>query len=145
MSIVSYCVLARLMYWVVFGVFHILEKATDVLLFWVKWYYPLKLLFLIWCFLPFTNGSTTVYNIIVRPFFRRHQERIDTSLAKAHESALQATGEIGRVSTDLFGQAARNVARNMFVQQLDASASPSASSAAGSASPAASSDNKKDK
>lgn len=47
----------RLTYWVVFGVFDVFDGALDYLLYWLPYYELLKLIFLVWCFLPGTKVS----------------------------------------------------------------------------------------
>jgi hypothetical protein len=49
--------LGRLTYWVVFGVFDVFDGALDYLLYWLPYYELLKLIFLVWCFLPGTKVS----------------------------------------------------------------------------------------
>lgn len=41
-----------LVYWVIYGFFQVIESFEAVLLWWVPFYYPLKLAFLLWCMLP---------------------------------------------------------------------------------------------
>jgi receptor expression-enhancing protein 5/6 len=41
-----------LVYWVVFGFFGVIEAFVDYVIFWIPFYYPIKLAFLLWCMLP---------------------------------------------------------------------------------------------
>jgi hypothetical protein len=43
-----------LTYWVVFAAFTLLEYFSRTLLYYFPFYYPAKLVFLVWCFLPQT-------------------------------------------------------------------------------------------
>ena len=56
-----------LTYWVIFGSFCLLEKFVDYLLFWVPFYYPFKISFLVWCMHPKFRGSIKVYETFLKP------------------------------------------------------------------------------
>eukprot|EP00940_MAST-03C_sp_MAST-3C-sp2_P001512 g1512.t1 len=68
-----------LIYWVVFGCFHIAESGIEILLAWFPFYYAFKLGFLIYCFLPSTRGAQFVYGNVIKPFFETHQVRFGHS------------------------------------------------------------------
>lgn len=68
-----------LMYWVVFGCFHIAEIGIEMLLAWFPFYYAFKLGFLIYCFLPSTRGAQFVYGNIIKPFLETHQVRFESA------------------------------------------------------------------
>jgi len=72
-----------LTYWVVFASFTMVEYFSCTLLYYFPLYYPTKMLFLLWCFLPQTQGAAWVYRTIVRPFLMTHESKIDASLQKA--------------------------------------------------------------
>ncbi|CAG5866646.1 unnamed protein product [Menidia menidia] len=68
-----------LTYWVVYGLFSIVEAFSDIFLSWFPFYYAGKCLFLIWCMAPVTwNGSDILYKRVIRPFFLKHQAAMDT-------------------------------------------------------------------
>lgn len=70
-----------LIYWVVFGVFNIVEFFSDILLSWFPLYFLVKLIFLAWCMAPVSwNGSNTLYHKVIKPFVLRHQKNIDKAL-----------------------------------------------------------------
>jgi len=69
-----------LTYWLVFSSFVLLEAMIDYLLFWVPLYYLLKLVFLLWLFLPMTRGATVVYTNVIAPLLRTHKNAIDAFL-----------------------------------------------------------------
>ncbi|XP_075061644.1 receptor expression-enhancing protein 6 isoform X2 [Mixophyes fleayi] len=89
-----------LTYWVVYGVFSVVEFFSDIFLFWFPFYYLGKCAFLLWCMAPFSwNGSHIIYSRFIRPFFLKHHLTVD------------------RVVNDLGGQAlnqAENVARHVL-------------------------------
>ena len=50
-----------LTYWVVYSVYCVVDDFTDVLLFWVPFYYVLKLVVLVWLVWPRTRGALFIY------------------------------------------------------------------------------------
>lgn len=75
-----------LIYWVVFGVFNIVEFFSDILLSWFPLYFLVKLIFLCWCMAPVSwNGANTLYHKVIKPFVLRHQSQIDKALDKVGE------------------------------------------------------------
>ncbi|XP_029182909.1 receptor expression-enhancing protein 5-like isoform X1 [Acropora muricata] len=75
-----------LIYWVVFGVFNIVEFFSDILLSWFPLYFLVKLIFLAWCMAPVSwNGSNTLYHKVIKPFVLRHQKNIDKALDEVGE------------------------------------------------------------
>ena len=58
-----------LTYWVVYATFTVLESFIEVILFWFPFYYSFKFGFLIWLFLPNTQGAKFLYNNFVKPLF----------------------------------------------------------------------------
>jgi len=58
-----------LTYWVVYGVFNLLEFFADFVQHWIPFYYFLKLGFLIFLMLPQTDGSKVVYESVIKPMF----------------------------------------------------------------------------
>ena len=50
-----------LTYWIVFGFLTAFDRLLEFVLFFVPYYYTLKLVFLIWLFYPRSNGAYTIY------------------------------------------------------------------------------------
>lgn len=83
----------RLTYWVVYAFFSFVEIFGDFLLFWVPFYYLIKVALLLWLFLPqfkvsfpestddimisLIQGASIVYAKIVRPLLLRYEGNID--------------------------------------------------------------------
>lgn len=86
----------RLVYWVVYGLFSTFESLGDTALSWLPVYHPLKLLFLLWCFLPSWQGSQLVFDILVRPVLVRHEQAIEHGVHTAHQAAVFSAQRIGR-------------------------------------------------
>ena len=53
-----------LTYWVIYAFFGLIEHFSDVILFWVPFYFSFKLGLLIWMMLPQQNGATFIYQAI---------------------------------------------------------------------------------
>ncbi|XP_024959175.1 HVA22-like protein k [Cynara cardunculus var. scolymus] len=66
-----------LLYWAVYGSFSVGEIFADKLISWFPLYYHMKFAFLVWLQLPTTNGAKQLYMNHLRPFFLRHQARLD--------------------------------------------------------------------
>ncbi|KAJ8277485.1 hypothetical protein GJAV_G00075670 [Gymnothorax javanicus] len=87
-----------LTYWVVYGIFSVVEFFSDIFLYWFPFYYIGKCLFLLWCMAPVKwNGSQVLYSRVVRPFFLRHEAAVDGVVndlsGKAMTAAESATRE----------------------------------------------------
>ncbi|RVE57461.1 hypothetical protein OJAV_G00216390 [Oryzias javanicus] len=72
-----------LTYWVVYGLFTVVEAFSDIFLFWFPFYYLSKCLFLVWCMAPVKwNGSDMLYKRAIRPFFLKHQTTMDNMVSE---------------------------------------------------------------
>ncbi|XP_050291472.1 HVA22-like protein k [Quercus robur] len=88
-----------LLYWAAYGSFSIVEVFSDKLLSWCPLYYHLKFAFLVWLQLPSADGAKQIYVNYLRPFFQRHQARVDhimgfaygemVKLISAHQAEIQ--------------------------------------------------------
>lgn len=73
-----------LTYWVVFAAFSVVEFFSDIIFGWFPIYWLAKIAFLVWCFVPIeNNGSTVIYNRILKPFFLRNRSKVDKVLNQA--------------------------------------------------------------
>eukprot|EP00382_Lankesteria_abbotti_P005529 CAMPEP_0113846768 /NCGR_PEP_ID=MMETSP0372-20130328/1492_1 /TAXON_ID=340204 /ORGANISM="Lankesteria abbotti" /LENGTH=198 /DNA_ID=CAMNT_0000815951 /DNA_START=150 /DNA_END=746 /DNA_ORIENTATION=+ /assembly_acc=CAM_ASM_000359 len=79
-----------LTYWVVFAAFSVVEMFSNVLLFWIPFYYVLKISFLLWLALPQFQGAKFVYNKAVQPFLLSHEKKIDGVVERLNGQAQQA-------------------------------------------------------
>jgi receptor expression-enhancing protein 5/6 len=66
-----------LIYWVILGVFAVVEYWLDTFLSWFPLYYLIKLLFILWLYIPQTNGAAVLYKTKVKPFFKKHEKSLD--------------------------------------------------------------------
>ncbi|XP_074547486.1 receptor expression-enhancing protein 5 [Halichoeres trimaculatus] len=86
-----------LTYWVVYGLFSIVEAFSDIFLFWFPFYYASKCLFLIWCMAPVTwNGSEILYKRVIRPFFLKHQAAMDNMVNDLSNKAKDLTNTVAK-------------------------------------------------
>ncbi|CAD2097630.1 HVA22/TB2/DP1 family protein, putative [Plasmodium vinckei] len=87
-----------LTYWVVFSLFFFIEYLIDIILFWIPFYYVIKLLFLLYLYMPQVRGAETVYNYVIRPVLLKHEKTIDDTVHKISQTATshlnQITGNI---------------------------------------------------
>lgn len=68
-----------LTYWVVFAALAIVEFFSDFILALIPFYWMLKSMFLIWCFLPWRlNGSKFLYYKFIRPTFLSHLGELES-------------------------------------------------------------------
>jgi receptor expression-enhancing protein 5/6 len=97
-----------LTYWVVFAVFSILEFFTDILVGWIPFYWVIKCTFMVWCMAPFeANGSSFIYNRIIRPAFLKHETKMDNMVNKATTKAGDLFGQISDVAKDIHADHAK--------------------------------------
>ena len=72
-----------LTYWVVFGFFIIVDMSSPVIMKFIPFYFVLKILFLIWLFMPGSSGCTIVYYLFVKKIFRYYEDRIESYVVGA--------------------------------------------------------------
>eukprot|EP00884_Botryococcus_braunii_P018980 jgi/Botrbrau1/5766/Bobra.0134s0034.1 len=72
----SWCI-----YWVVLAIFTFLERvALDRLLFWVPFYYEVKVALVVYLWHPKTAGAVYLYSHLLEPFLSKHEAIIDKTL-----------------------------------------------------------------
>ncbi|XP_063238276.1 receptor expression-enhancing protein 5-like isoform X2 [Bacillus rossius redtenbacheri] len=77
-----------LTYWVVFAFFSIIEFFSGFILHWFPFYWLLKSMFHLWCFVPIeNNGSQIIYQRIIRPWFLGQLDRTVTEFKDAAAKA----------------------------------------------------------
>ena len=77
-----------LTYWVVFGMFSVIDQFAGFVLSLIPFYYVLKMAVLIWLFHPATNGATQIYYGLVQPFWKEHEEKLD-QVSRGFESTVK--------------------------------------------------------
>ena len=66
-----------LTYWIVFGVFIIIDFFNIIIVKIFPYYFLMKIMFLIWLFMPGSNGCTVVYQLFVKKIFNTFEDSID--------------------------------------------------------------------
>ena len=72
-----------LTYWLIFGSFLIVDKFAVIIMKIIPFYFVLKILFLIWMFLPGSNGSAIVYNLLLKKIFKYLETNVDPYMKEA--------------------------------------------------------------
>merc|ERR1712057_135578 len=72
-----------LIYWVVYSCFCLVEGFLEYVLFWVPFYYPIKLAFLCFLFLPQTQGAKKLYEDVLSKVLKPYVAMIDGATADA--------------------------------------------------------------
>merc|ERR1712020_452359 len=89
---------AWLRYWVVLGVFSLIELLLDLVINPISYSFPtylvVKCLFLVWCMLPVSwNGSDLLFNQVLFPLFKQHHQEIEEQAEKAKQSLKEKFGD----------------------------------------------------
>ena len=66
-----------LIYWVIYGCFIIVDMFSAIIMKFIPFYFVLKILFLIWMFLPGSNGSILIYNFLILKLFKSIENIVD--------------------------------------------------------------------
>merc|ERR1711998_461614 len=86
-----------LTYWVGYSCFCLIEGFLEYVLFWVPFYYPIKLAFLFFLFLPQTKGAMQLYEKFLRPAISPYVTMIDgaanEAINKVQGAAAAVAGE----------------------------------------------------
>jgi receptor expression-enhancing protein 5/6 len=74
-----------LTYWVVFASFTIIDIFSGFLLKYIPFYFFIKIVFLIWLFMPNSKGCIIIYNLVVFRLFKSVEQDIDQAGNKINE------------------------------------------------------------
>lgn len=79
-----------LTYWIVFGIFQMVDQFAGWILFIIPFYYVIKMSLLIALFHPSTRGATYVYNNYLRGYFLEMDQHVTKyqKMAEAHTNDL---------------------------------------------------------
>ena len=75
-----------LTYWVVFGLFNILDQFAGFILRFIPFYYVLKVASLIWLFHPAAQGATYVFNEYIHPLWEEYGGKIEEAQREIENS-----------------------------------------------------------
>ena len=73
-----------LTYWVVYGFITVVEYWSNVILYWVPFYFLLKTVFLLWLVLPQFSGAVLVYDKAIRPATIKYTKQSSVPATKPH-------------------------------------------------------------
>ena len=66
-----------LTYWIVFGAFNILDHFADVITAFIPFYLLFKVIFFVYLMHPWTQGATTVYNMLILPNVKKYETKLN--------------------------------------------------------------------
>ncbi|CAO3635221.1 unnamed protein product [Cunninghamella echinulata] len=78
-----------IMYWIITTCYLVIEHITDIFIFWLPFYYEIKLLIMLWLILPQTNGTSIVYHQYLEPFLKQNEPIIDQTLIDTQKRVKQ--------------------------------------------------------
>ncbi|KAJ1723361.1 ER membrane protein DP1/Yop1 [Coemansia erecta] len=85
-----------LTYWVVYGFLNVAEYFTNILTYWIPFYFVFKLVFIVWLMLPSTRGAEQLYNKGLRTMFvQAHRAAGEMTAAAAAASSAPKTNASG--------------------------------------------------
>ena len=76
-----------LSYWTIYGIFTRFDVIFDTAFSWVPMYWPFKLIFLLWCFLPQYQGALVLYHNVIMPMISSRQQAIDALIDTAQQAS----------------------------------------------------------
>ena len=74
-----------LTYWAVFGFFILIDMFSPIIVKFIPFYLVMKILFLIWMFMPGTNGSKLFYEIVVKKILKKYESKMDVVVKNVGE------------------------------------------------------------
>lgn len=79
-----------LTYWSVYACFTFFDLFSGWILKIIPFYFILKLLFLVWCFMPNTQGAIIIYDKIIRKYFLKYENKLDNLVDKMLKKGKEA-------------------------------------------------------
>lgn len=99
-----------LTYWVVYGIFTFIDLFSGFILKYIPFYFVLKIVFLIWLFLPTFKGASVIYQKVIVKLFNKYRPQIDEF---EHNVENRTNQYLGKVQDNIPGGAmAMNNLRN---------------------------------
>jgi receptor expression-enhancing protein 5/6 len=69
-----------LTYWIIFSVFRIIDGLGGIVLGFIPFYHPIKLIFLVYLYHPRWRGANLVYLKLIRPVFVKYEKQLDKKI-----------------------------------------------------------------
>ncbi|CAE7938369.1 REEP5 [Symbiodinium sp. KB8] len=83
-----------LTYWVVFSSFTVLETFVEYIVYFIPFYFALKLAFIVWLMLPGHNNAESLYKNIIRPLLVKYEVVIDETIERTLEGSKEVGGAV---------------------------------------------------
>lgn len=83
-----------LTYWILLAVLNTIESLSTALTSRIPFYFFFKLGFLIWCFMPSTNGAQRIYKIAIEPVLNYFEKDIDEALSDVKKRGEEIGNEV---------------------------------------------------
>lgn len=120
-----------LTYWVVFACFTIVDVFSGFLLKFIPFYFFIKIIFLIWLFMPNSKGCNVVYHLLVVRVFKSFEQDIDNASGKLGEITKEfihkGTVLIEENKNKLIQKSTETIIENTFSSAPSLNQTPSAS------------------
>ncbi len=97
-----------LTYWVVFGLFNILDQFAGFILTFIPFYFFIKLCFLVWLFHPASQGATVIYNNYILPNMQQYEKHIQAVENKVADAAAGVKAKAGSVAASVTGKTGKD-------------------------------------
>ena len=89
-----------LTYWCVYAVFTFFDLFFHFILNIIPLYFFVKIIFLIWCFMPNTRGALIIYDKIIDPFFKKYEKIIDKNVKQVLKAGDKVMGKAKKTIED---------------------------------------------
>jgi uncharacterized membrane protein YbaN (DUF454 family) len=76
-----------LTYWIIFGIFTLLDDFLGFILNMIPYYFWIKLAFFVFLFAPQTKGSKIIYEKVVKPLLDQYKDKIEGLISEIKGSA----------------------------------------------------------
>lgn len=86
-----------LTYWAVYACFTFLDLFAGFIMKFIPFYFVIKYVFLIWCFMPNTQGALFIYKYIIAKVFKRYEMKIDEKVKKVLKKGYEAADKTKEV------------------------------------------------
>ena len=71
-----------LTYWAVYAVFTFFDLFAGFIMRFLPFNFFIKLVFLVWCFMPNTQGAIYIYNYFIIKIFKKYESKLDKGVNK---------------------------------------------------------------
>ena len=76
-----------LTYWAVFAIFTFLDLFAGFIMKFIPFYFFMKQIFLIWLFMPNTQGALILYDKVISKLFKKYEKKLDEQFRKLSQKS----------------------------------------------------------